>query len=414
MLRTSRMLAHHSWIESLGSYESERDPRWAPDVATFLVVRHFRQWALKPVGPRPNRTIETRLLERIAQIPLSRRQLRDRLTRIVNTMRDVLPSPLTVHPDFIAIAELYSADGSHALAADILETLITALEKHHHRRRIVRKLMAMTYYRLGCAQTEMGELWLARGTFDLAFQAAERAGDRELALRSEIWAASLARMRGELGSAETVLNILVAKCDEAGLRAPLALAYRTRASTRHLRGNYHGAIIDACAALRLPHDTPARDAMIADLAVFASDAGYWTLARSILRRTVKETASAVTRGYATVNLLELAVKMGDELEFWKLRRTLADMPLSGFADCFRRIYLAQGVLRFRGAEAAAPYFEQALAHARQSNAHQVEHLALEGIETLGKAPERPEEQQAPCEISDLVARTLAAPTLIAG
>jgi tetratricopeptide (TPR) repeat protein len=125
------------------------------------------------------------------------------------------------------------------------------------------------------------------------------------------------------------------------------LAWHDRAHIAHRRGRVAEAIDYAYEAWSAIDDPTARERVLGDLAAIALSAGYRDTARdanSVLQATARE---PYVRWLATINLMEIAALDRREVDFTRLRRSLAGVALGPVVEAEYLYYGALGDLTFQ-------------------------------------------------------------------
>jgi hypothetical protein len=175
-------------------------------------------------------------------------------------------------------------------------------------------------------------------------------------LRARVCQAKLSAHRGNLPRAEAELDAVIAAAEAAGCAPALSLALTDRMAVAGRRGQFEAAATFGYRALRHCADELERDRILSDLATALGDAGHRQAARDahlVLSVTARDQSVA---WLSMLNLMELAVGDGSEVEFERYRRSLAGVALPAVQRAHFHLIVGDGQARFgRRAAAAAAY-----------------------------------------------------------
>jgi tetratricopeptide (TPR) repeat protein len=271
-----------------------------------------------------------------------------------------------VAPRLMAYARALQFEAKWALAADVYRTVLS----HVHTVSEADVVIAANM-QLGLCLRVLTEWQGATTAYDTAAQVAELTGDVMNVLKSRIAEANIAIDRGNLPSAEAILDETIESATEAGLGELRAFALQTRGNVAHRRGDYDKAIQLAYEALDGMRDQVARDRVLADLAATFFELGLRSAARDanlVLAATAQE---SYTRWVATINLLEIASIDRSELVFEQYRRELASSDLPASLAAFYHFYVGQGYRIFERYDLARASLERAIDIATKHQVNEV-------------------------------------------
>jgi len=208
-------------------------------------------------------------------------------------------------------------------------------------------LAATAALRSGGCHRKLGDTDAAGRDYHAALSLARTWGDDHTELRARAGLADLDADRGNLPAADLQLARVIADAVSERTRDVRGLAWHDRAHIAHRRGRVAEAIDYAYEAWSAIDDPTARERVLGDLASIALAAGYRDTARdanSVLQATARE---PYVRWLATINLMEIAALDRREVDFTRLRRSLAGVALGPVVEAEYLYYGALGDLTFQ-------------------------------------------------------------------
>jgi tetratricopeptide (TPR) repeat protein len=169
-----------------------------------------------------------------------------------------------------------------------------------------------------------------------AESAADRAGDRVLALRSRLGRSAVLRGQGNLPLARATVEVVIEAARTADLRDVQAMALMDLGAVCALEGRSVEAVQANYAAFRLTEDALQRMRVLGDLGVGLKEIGATDGARVAFEIVVGSRTSFMVRTNAVLELMELESGSGNRMAFER-RRAEAEkvkdrMPPSMLAD----------------------------------------------------------------------------------
>jgi tetratricopeptide (TPR) repeat protein len=257
--------------------------------------------------------------------------------------------------------------GHWALAAALYETVLAHVD-------VARDgdLATGAQFRLAYCRRVLGQLDEAEVAYAAAGRLAADAHDVVGTLRSEVGLAKVIMARGNVPSAERMLDDVIARTDEAlrarddgAMREFRATVLHDRAVLAFVREEHERGIALLDLALADTTSPSARDRVIADIALGFMHLGVRSAARDAFLIVAATAEEQYSRWSATVNLLQLAVEDGMEPAFEQYRRQLAGQPLTPEqATDFHHI-AATGLRRFGRLEQARTALAEGIALAER-------------------------------------------------
>ena len=302
----------------------ERDTAWRSVSAGLVVLRLVDAWieegaAAVAADGWGVRSVEAAIEEMPAGVPA-----RAVLRSIVEAVKTSDASDMhAIAPRLMAYARALDLDAKWALASDVYETVIAHVHPVDEA-----DVAIAAHLRLAYCQRSMGALDLASASYEAASAIARDVDDMFGILSAQIGAAKIAIARGNMPSAERLLDDTIARASKReDLTDVYAMALQDRADVAFHRGRYDHAVELAYASLEITQDPINRDRLLSDIAGAFYMLGVRSAARDaylVLEATAQE---QYQRWLASMNLMELAAREGSMTMFERYRRALASAPL---------------------------------------------------------------------------------------
>lgn len=238
-----------------------------------------------------------------------------------------------------------------------------------------RELLADANRHLGFCHRMAGRLAAAADAYAEAASMAHALRDVHRMLLARIGSAVVVFYRGNLPAAADMLEAVVLEAEslvptDRTLVDVVARAKHDRATIAHDRGRPEAAIADLYEAFHLYADASQRDRVLIDLARAFGDLGLTDVARDALSLCERCGAGPAARMAATINLLDLAQRDGDQVGFQQYRHVLAHSPLIPRHLAYYHLFVGEGLRRFGDAGATDAY-ERARAIAEQYGLNEI-------------------------------------------
>jgi tetratricopeptide (TPR) repeat protein len=238
-----------------------------------------------------------------------------------------------------------------------------------------RELCADANRHLGFCLRMAGRLGPAADAYAEAVSTAHALRDVRRTLLARIGSAVVVFYRGNLPAAADMLEavVLEAECllpTNRALVDVIARAKHDRATIAHDRGDPDSAVTDLYDAFHLYADASQRDRVLIDMARTFADLGLVDVARDALTLCRSRAAGPAARTAATINLLDIAQREGDQVRFEHYRHALASESLLPRHAAYFHLFVGEGLRRF-GNEAATSAYERARDIAEQHGLNEV-------------------------------------------
>jgi tetratricopeptide (TPR) repeat protein len=336
---------YRAFFVTLGSVP-EGAAEWRAAFAGLVTLRYIDAWAESGFSAPTLETEREAVESAIRVVPrdMPERQLLKQLVR--SSLREPQGSLTSVAPLLMAYGRSLHQRSTWALAiavyARVRAAAVPGTGVRHDE-----LLGAAAALRSGACQRKLGDARAAEAEYRAALSIARKWDDEHIALRARTCLADLDADRGNLPSADLQLSKVIADAVSERTREVRGLAWHDRAHIAHRRGKVTEAIDYAYEAWSAIDDPVARERVLGDLAAIALAAGYRDTARdanSVLLATARE---PWVRWLATINLMEIATLDRREVDFTRLRRSLAGVALGPTLEAEYLYYGALGDLAFQ-------------------------------------------------------------------
>ena len=384
-----RDLAEAGQARGLSGAAIEQEPAWRVTMAGVVTMRLVDRWANSRAPAVPAPTLEEIEAVQRAIIACEPGPVPNILTGIVLAVTRwwARRSPVVL-TSVLAYARLL--DGDDQLLWKLAEDVYSAFLAHA-RTPDEFELVPSACSRLGWVRRRLGRLADASEAYQLAIDAAASIGDAYNALVARVGGAAVVRLRGDLPTAEALLDVIIVDAramsnQHPSYFEPLARALHERAYVAYEREQFECALVHLHEAMRAYTEDRQRDNALHDLAQVLVDLGYRDAGRDALLVLRTAGSSPGLRWTATVNLLEMAASDGDETLFERYAREMAAVKiLPPFIAARYYLQLGDGYRRFGHGPAARNALARAIHIAEQHRFNQILIMA----EQLSVAPVLP-------------------------
>jgi tetratricopeptide (TPR) repeat protein len=228
-----------------------------------------------------------------------------------------------IAPRLMAYARALEFESRWALAVDVYQSIIAHVHPTDES-----DVAIAAHLRLGTCLQKTGDLDEGSASFDAASAIATGVDDMFGILRAQIGRAKIALARGNMPSAERMLDDAIAAAAQSPELVEVhAVALQDRADVAFHRARYDLAVELAYRSLEITRDPMNRDRLLSDIASAFYMLGVHSAARDawlILEATAQEQFS---RWQASINLMEVAAREGSTTRFERYRRSLSAIVL---------------------------------------------------------------------------------------
>jgi tetratricopeptide (TPR) repeat protein len=368
------------FFEAIASTD-EGDANWHAATAGLVVLRLVDSWIED--GPRADDDIWPIESVRCSIDALnSHANLRSVLHTIVDVMEMAGRADIhVVAPRLMAYGQLLEYDANWTLATDVYQSLLSHLHP-----KLDSDACVAAQLRLGYSLKNLNMLDDANVAFNHAFEIASSSEDIVGVLRARIGEAKISMVRGNLSRAEQILDETIDRSVSEQLSEVRASALHDRSSVAHFRGQYELAIKLAYQALELVQSPSQRDRMLSDIATAFMELGVYSAAHDAYMVLAATAQEQFVRWAATINLMELAWRVGSEPHFESHRRELAGVELPPHLATAVELTLGSGYRRFGDLERSGKHFRRALHLATEHSQNQYIFEAEESLLELNQPP----------------------------
>ena len=377
MGRSQVKLPHYAFFEALARCENESCAEWRTTSAGLLTLRLFDDWVMEGGSAVSLDSWGLRCVRESISAIDAGSSVRALLTSLVDSMQLARHARVAVvAPRLMAYARALQFDAKWSLAADVYRTVLQNAEPAADTDVVIAANM-----QLGACMRVLAQWSEARGAYAAAAEVAAFTGDVANVLKARIAEANVMLARGNLPSAEKILDSVIEGAEESGLTEIRAFALQDRGAVARQRGDVERAVSYAYEALSTFESQAAKDRALADLAVAFSDMKLYDAARDANLMLAATAHEQYTRWVAVINLLEIASLDHREPVFEQYRRELLAANLPATLESHYHYYVGQGYRIFGRNEQAKQALERALDAASR---HQINEVLIKAEQSLSE------------------------------
>jgi tetratricopeptide (TPR) repeat protein len=369
------MMSHQAYFEFLAGSD-QNAPAWHPVLAGLAVVRLIDS----RVGDESRAATDWASLEstRSAVTALNEGDpVRGILLQLIDAVGGDEISRGTIGRGLLAYGRALNFEGRWALACDVFAAADKIAGAPHRTRISIESNIA-----LAAASRRMSDWDTSAQAYARAAHLADTLGDHAAALHVEVGRATTHMVRGNLPTAESVLENVIEQARASGLNDVLGRALHARMSVAHQKGEYAEAIRVGHEGLEVMTDLTQRDGLLSDIAAAFGGLGLHDAACDGYLIVAATAQSQWVRWQATLNLMELAALDDREADFETYAREMASAPLDPRLRATYYLYLGAGQQRFGTAAEAEASLAEGLAVAQKHQLHQLAHEATVALSAL--------------------------------
>lgn len=377
MGRSQVKLPHYAFFEALARCENESCAEWRTTSAGLLTLRLFDDWVMEGGSAVSLDSWGLRCVRESISAIDAGSSVRALLTSLVDSMQLARHARVAVvAPRLMAYARALQFDAKWSLAADVYRTVLQNAEPAADTDVVIAANM-----QLGACMRVLAQWSEARGAYAAAAEVAAFTGDVANVLKARIAEANVMLARGNLPSAEKILDSVIEGAEESGLTEIRAFALQDRGEVARKRGDLEVALGYTYEALSCHESQAAKDRALADLAANFFDMGLLSAARDANLMLAATATEQYTRWVATINLLEIAARDRRQPVFEQYRRELADAALPATLAAYFEFYTGQGYRIFDRAEQAETWLQRAVDTASR---HQISEVVIKAEQSLSE------------------------------
>jgi tetratricopeptide (TPR) repeat protein len=392
-------LRHLAFFEELGKMD-DSDASWRAVSAGLVTMRLVDRWIAVGSTSRLDSWSVSAAREAIALVS-DGTPIRRILTSVVDVMVACTATDMhALSPRLMAYGQALEYDAKWALAADVYSTI--AGDTHPVEDS---DLAIAASLQLGFCLRVSGQLDAAGVAYGQASQLASAVNDLTGMIRGRMGDAKIAAERGNMPSAEVILDEAIEQARTYGLDDVQSRALNDRAFVAGQRGQHDRVIRFSYDALSLSKSQRERDRILSNIATAFRYIGLLDVARDAHLLLASTAQEQLVRWNSAINLLDLAAQQGSELQFDRYRRELETVDLSPQLRATYLLYVGRGYGLLHQHVVGIPYLEQAVAFATE---HRLNQLMFEAESALADARQarrtvaRTEWIETTSEIDDVV------------
>jgi hypothetical protein len=358
-------LRHLAFFEELGRMD-DSDASWRAVSAGLVTMRLVDRWIAVGSTSRLDSWSVSAAREAIAQVSEST-PIRRILTSVVDVMVACTVTDMhALSPRLMAYGQALEYDAKWALASDVYTTIAAYTHPAEDS-----DLAIAASLQLGFCLRTTGRLDAAAVAYTQASQMAGAVNDLSGVIRGKMGDAKIAAERGNMPTAEIILDEAIEQARTFGLDDVQSRALTDRAFVAGQRGQYDRAIRFSYDALTLSKSQRERDRILTNIATAFRYIGLLEVARDAHLLLASTAQEQFIRWNSALNLLDLAAQQGSELQFDRYRRELESADLTPQLRATYLLYVGRGYGLLNRHAVGIPYLEEAIAFAADSRLNQL-------------------------------------------
>ena len=333
---TVKPTRHTAFFEELGRL-NDREPDWNSLLTGLAVLRIIDDLA-ESSSPAIERIEAARKTATGIQSGNPSRTILLRILDTLETARSLTPGLARQVLDYGRALDL---EARYNLAADVFETISANRTPTTDPKLLIESLTS-----LGAASRNLGEWDRSELSYAAAQYHADVTGDLALSLTAQVGVANNHIAHGNLPSAASELDEVLAQTKEHNFQAVEGLALHAYAYLSITKRDYQRAVHYGYRSLELTVNETARDRVLGDIAAAYAGLGRRDTARDGYSIVAVTSPHQWVRWQATLNLMELAIDEGSEQVFDDFRSEMETQPLEPRLGVFFLMLKGRGLRRF--------------------------------------------------------------------
>jgi tetratricopeptide (TPR) repeat protein len=398
VFESNRTLRHLAFFEELAALD-EGDAEWRSVSAGLVVLRLVDAWMEEGAHTVRDDAWAVRGVRAAIEEMDQKAPVRALLAGVVDAIEEAAVVDMSaVAPRLLAYGRALEYEARYALASDVYRAVIA------HTHPVEESDVATAaHLQLAACLRVSGNLGAAAEAYGVAGNIAQAADDIVGALRARIGDARIAIQRGNLPKAEQLLDQAISDAARPDLADVRSAALHERAGVAFFRGDYERSIQFAYEAMTTTTSARERDRMLNDLATAFVRLGVLTAARDAYLVLTVTAQEQFTRWLATINLMEIAGRIGSEPLFERYRRELSDAALPPMLTVDYHLQAGEGYQRLGRTDLACGHLERALAVASDHHFNQIVFYIEDALQKVAQplAPASTSEAQASHEVREI-------------
>jgi tetratricopeptide (TPR) repeat protein len=359
------MIRHQSYFDTLGSMQ-EDSASWRAVFAGLSVLRLVDAYTDTGSSVDPANWAQLHSVRAAIEVVGEGDPVRDILTNILEQVTKRASIDETVCRSLISYGRVLDNAASWGLAIDVFSTVAKLARPEKNA-----KLAVEAHVLVGGAARRNGDWDTSARAYSQAAYIADTLGDRQGVLTVQVGIANTYMAKGNLPQAQTILDDVLVQARDQDLPQVQGVALHSRAALSHHKGDNPEGIKLAHEALGLTTNPGDRDLILGDIAAMFTAIGLRDAARDTHLILVATAQSAIVRGTAAINLMELASVDGMPEAFDAYARELAQARLAPWLRAHYLLYLGEGMNRLGRHDAGLDALNEAVSFAEANQIFQV-------------------------------------------
>jgi tetratricopeptide (TPR) repeat protein len=374
------MIRHQVYFDTLGSLK-EDSASWRSAFAGLSVLRLVDSYSDGASAAEAGSWAQIHNVRTAVEGVSEGDPVRGVLTTVLEELTRRSAVDETVCGALLAYGRALDYEASWGLATDVFMTVAKVARPEKNAKLVIEAQIA-----LGGAARRNGDWETSARAYSQAAYVADAIGDCQGVLTVQVGIANTYLAKGNLPQAQSILDDVIVQSRDMNLTEVQSRALHSRAAVANRRSEFAEGVKLAHEALNLAKAPTERDVILEDIAAFFTDLGLREAARDSHLVLAATAQTAMVRGTATINLMELASMDGMAEAFDGYARQLSSTPLSPWLRAHYFLFLGEGLNRLGRVEAAEDALREAISFAEANQIHQVSFKAQSSLSDLRSAP----------------------------
>jgi tetratricopeptide (TPR) repeat protein len=359
------MIRHQVYFDTLGSTK-EDSASWRATFAGLSILRLVDTYADAGSPHNPGGWAQLHSVRAAVEDISEGNPVRSVLATVFDTVTRQGAIDDVVSSALVAYGRALDYEASWGLATDVFLTVarLTRPEKNA-------RLAVEAHVAAGGAARRNGDWDTSARAYSQAAFIADTLGDRPGVLTVQVGIANTYLAKGNLPQAETILDDVIVQARDQDFPEIQGMALHSRASIAQRRGEHAEGVKLGYEALNLCAKPAARDAVLADIAAGLSELGMIDAARDAHLILANTSQMQWVRWQATINLMELAGRDGNEDAFESYASQLSATMLSPAHKAYFLLFRGEGLATFGKHSDAEESLRAAVSFAVDNQLHQI-------------------------------------------
>ncbi|MEP6858002.1 MAG: hypothetical protein ABI994_06415 [Gemmatimonadales bacterium] len=359
------MIRHQVYFDTLGSTK-EDSASWRATFAGLSILRLVDTFADAGSPHDPGGWAQLHSVQAAVEAIGEGNPVRSVLATVFDAVTGQGAIDDVVSSALVAYGRALDYEASWGLATDVFLTVarLTRPEKNA-------RLAVEAHVAAGGAARRNGDWDTSARAYSQAAFIADTLGDRPGVLTVQVGIANTYLAKGNLPQAETILDDVIVQARDQDFPEIQGMALHSRASIAQRRGEHAEGVKLGYEALNLCAKPAARDAVLADIAAGLSELGMIDAARDAHLILANTSQMQWVQWQATINLMELAGREGNEDAFESYAAQLSATNLSPAHKAYFLLFRGEGLATFGKHGDAEENLRAAASFAADNQLHQI-------------------------------------------